>query len=160
MKFGDFLKELDMTEGRGTGIPIIRKEMAKNGSPEPRFETDENYSYFITTLPIHLAFLSDDGINNGVSDGINIIENQKNKIVNLIRDGVSDGISDGINEIVNILLNVSGLSAIEIASRIDKSIPTVERYIRILRRRDIIEYRGSKKTGGYYLTDKAKDKLK
>jgi ATP-dependent DNA helicase RecG len=98
----------------------------------------EDYSYFITTLPIHPAFLPDDGINDGVSDGIN----------------------DGINEIVNILLNVSGLSAIEIASRIDKSIPTVERYIRILRRRDIIEYRGSKKTGGYHLTETAKDKLK
>jgi hypothetical protein len=27
-RIDDFLKELDMTEGRGTGIPIIRKEMA------------------------------------------------------------------------------------------------------------------------------------
>ena len=26
-RIGNFLKELDMTEGRGTGIPIIRKEM-------------------------------------------------------------------------------------------------------------------------------------
>ena len=31
---GDFLKKLDMTEGRGTGIPIIRREMTKNSSPE------------------------------------------------------------------------------------------------------------------------------
>jgi ATP-dependent DNA helicase RecG len=61
-----------MTEGRGTGIPTIRSEMAKNGSPEPLFETDEDYSFFITTLPIHPAFLSDDGVN----DGINIAENQ------------------------------------------------------------------------------------
>jgi ATP-dependent DNA helicase RecG len=55
-RIGDFLKELDMTDGR-TDIPIIRKERAKNGSPEPRFKTDENYSYFITTLPIRPAFL-------------------------------------------------------------------------------------------------------
>ncbi len=40
--------------------------MAKNGSPEPRFETDGDYSFFMTTLPIHLAFLVDDGVNEGV----------------------------------------------------------------------------------------------
>ena len=34
------------------GIPIIRREMAKNGSSEPRFEADDNYSYFVATLPI------------------------------------------------------------------------------------------------------------
>ena len=65
-RIGDFLKELDMTEGRGTGIPIIRREMAKNGSPEPRFETNDNYSYFITTLPIHPVFLVPNGVINGV----------------------------------------------------------------------------------------------
>jgi len=155
-RIGDFLKELDMTEGRGTGIPIIRKEMAKNGSPEPRFETDDNYNYFITTLPIHPAFLSDGGVNDGLNDGINIADNQNNTIIHAIRDGLNDG----LNEIVNILLNVSGLNATELAFRIEKSIPTIERYIRILRKKEIIEYRGSKKTGGYYLTEKAKNKLK
>ena len=160
-RIGDFLKELDMTEGRGTGIPIIRREIAKNGSPEPRFETDDNYSYFITTLPIHLVFLIDDG---GINGGVKNINNQEDKMNELIyggvNGGVNDGINDGINEIVSILLNTSCLSAIEIARRIDKSLPTVERYIRKLRKKEIIEYRGSKKTGGYHLTEKAINKLK
>ena len=99
-RIGDFLKELDMTEGRGTGIPIIRKEMKKNGSPEPRFETDEYYSYFITTLPIHPAFLLndgvDDGINDGVDGGIKQIENQSDKINKLIRGGINGGINGGL----------------------------------------------------------------
>ena len=76
-RIGDFLKELDMTEGRGTGIPIIRKEMKKNGSPEPRFETGDDYSYFITTLPIHPLFLASGGVNGGVDEGVS--------------DGVNDG---------------------------------------------------------------------
>jgi hypothetical protein len=38
--------------------------------------------------------------------------------------------------------------------------PTVKHYIRILRKKDIIEYRDSKKTGGYHLTEIARDKLK
>ncbi|WP_421811312.1 ATP-binding protein [Flagellimonas sp.] len=30
-RLGDFLKELDLTEGRATGIPIIRKTLRENG---------------------------------------------------------------------------------------------------------------------------------
>ena len=39
-RVGEFLKELDMTEGRGTGIPRMLKELKKNGSPLPIFHTD------------------------------------------------------------------------------------------------------------------------
>jgi ATP-dependent DNA helicase RecG len=54
-RVGDFLKELDLTEGRGTGIPKIRKAMRDNGSPPARFETDRSKTYFLTTLPVHQA---------------------------------------------------------------------------------------------------------
>ncbi len=52
-KIGGFLKELKLTEGRGTGLPIIHSSMEENGSPPPIFETDENNSYFLCILPIH-----------------------------------------------------------------------------------------------------------
>jgi ATP-dependent DNA helicase RecG len=52
-RIGDFLKELHLTEGRGTGIPKIRNAMEKNGSPEPIFETDNDRNYFLTVLEIH-----------------------------------------------------------------------------------------------------------
>lgn len=52
-RIGEFFKELDLTEGRGTGIPKIRKVMAGNGSPEPSFSTDEIRSHFLAVLPIH-----------------------------------------------------------------------------------------------------------
>ena len=39
-RIGDFLKELDLTEGRGTGIPKIRHALKKNYSLKPIFETD------------------------------------------------------------------------------------------------------------------------
>ncbi len=54
-RIGDFLKELHLTEGRCTGIPKIQRSMRDNGSQEALFETDENRSYFLTTLPIHPA---------------------------------------------------------------------------------------------------------
>ena len=49
----EFLKELEMTEGRSTGIPKILKEMAANGSPAPLFETDDDRLSFVIRLPRH-----------------------------------------------------------------------------------------------------------
>lgn len=52
-RIGDFLKELEITEGRSTGIPKILRAMKKNGSPAPEFEFDEDHSYFLVRLPVH-----------------------------------------------------------------------------------------------------------
>jgi len=50
---GDFLKELQLTEGRATGFPKIYDAMKRNGSPEPAFETDDERTYFLAILPVH-----------------------------------------------------------------------------------------------------------
>lgn len=52
-RIGEFLKELDLTEGRCTGIPKICQAMAQNGSPPPRFSTDDGRTYFLAELPVH-----------------------------------------------------------------------------------------------------------
>ncbi|KOH45966.1 ATP-binding protein [Sunxiuqinia dokdonensis] len=154
------MKELDMTEGRGTGIPIIRREMERNGSPEPRFETDENYSYFITTLPIHPAFFAEDEISEGVNKGVKTNDSQHDNALRLIREGVNEGVNENVYDIISILTNVAGLNAVEIASRTKRGLSTIERYLRLLRKKEIIEFRGAPKTGGYHLTEKAKKLLK
>jgi len=57
-RIGDFLKELGLTEGRGTGLPKIYEEMEKNGSPKPIFQTDDEKTSFLSVLPIHPDFIS------------------------------------------------------------------------------------------------------
>ena len=52
-RIGEFLKELELTEGRCTGIPKIRAAMTANGSPAPKFSTDEERTYFLVELPVH-----------------------------------------------------------------------------------------------------------
>ena len=52
-RIGDFLKELQLTEGRGTGFPAIYDALEANGSPKPVFETDEESTYFLTTILAH-----------------------------------------------------------------------------------------------------------
>ena len=56
-RIGEFLKELELTEGRATGIPKIFRVMAENGSPKPVFETDDERTYFMIRLPIHQGSL-------------------------------------------------------------------------------------------------------
>ena len=52
-RIGEFLKELDLTEGRSTGVPKILKAMAANGSPAPVFETDDDRTAYLIRLPVH-----------------------------------------------------------------------------------------------------------
>ena len=57
-RIGEFLKELDLAEGRNTGMPAIIRACEGNGSPLPRFETDEDRRQLRVVLPIHPAFLA------------------------------------------------------------------------------------------------------
>ncbi|MDE7080351.1 MAG: putative DNA binding domain-containing protein [Muribaculaceae bacterium] len=50
-RLGDFLKELDLTEGRATGIPTIQKALRENGSEKASIETDADRTYFLMTIP-------------------------------------------------------------------------------------------------------------
>jgi ATP-dependent DNA helicase RecG len=54
-RIGEFLKELELSEGRGTGIPKILESMRANASEEPIFETDPNRTSFLVRLPIREA---------------------------------------------------------------------------------------------------------
>ena len=55
-RIGEFLKELDLAEGRSTGVPKILRAMRDNGSPPPRFETDDDRTWFRVRLPAHPSF--------------------------------------------------------------------------------------------------------
>ncbi|WP_371867646.1 Fic family protein [Duganella guangzhouensis] len=52
-RIGEFLKELELTEGRFTGVPKILKSMLANGSPSPQFETDDDRIAYVIRLPVH-----------------------------------------------------------------------------------------------------------
>ncbi|MCX7049819.1 MAG: putative DNA binding domain-containing protein [Candidatus Sumerlaeota bacterium] len=52
-RIGEFLKELRLAEGKGTGLPKIYNSMEQNGSPRPVIEFDEHRTYFRMLLPAH-----------------------------------------------------------------------------------------------------------
>jgi ATP-dependent DNA helicase RecG len=83
-RIGEFFKELELTEGRGTGIPKIKRVIVSNGSPEPSFSTDDIRSHFLVVLPIHAEFLHGVDI---ASDQIVSISPMESKILELLGTG-------------------------------------------------------------------------
>lgn len=67
-RLGDYLKELQLSEGRATGIPTIQDELRKNGSEPTRIETDEGRTYFLIEIPCR------DGFENAI--------NPQNEVIN------------------------------------------------------------------------------
>ena len=111
-RLGEFLKELDLTEGRATGIPTIQEELRDNGSPQATIETDEERTYFLIDIPCHPDFVVDKVIFN--------------------RDGVKDGVKGGVKElseiqeiIISEIQNFPNITTSELSQRIDVKFRTV-----------------------------------
>ncbi len=80
-RLGDFLKELDLTEGRATGIPTIQKALKDNGSSPAVIDTDDERTYFLMTIPCRDGFINEDvnatgGVVNYIGDGFRQILGQ------------------------------------------------------------------------------------
>ena len=68
---------------------------------------------------------------------------------------IIDRIADeGVNELESLIRTFlekkPGAKGYEIAEYIQKGAATTERYLRSLKDKELIEYKGSRKTGGYY----------
>ena len=87
-RLGDFLKELDLTEGRSTGVPTIQAKLAANGSPRATFETTDDRLTFLIHMPIHKAFISENcGSDCESGCEIQLTERQRKILVLLQEDG-------------------------------------------------------------------------
>ena len=138
-RLGDYLKELQLSEGRATGIPTIQDELRKNGSEPARIETDEGRTYFLIEIPCREGFENETDAKNGTINGtINGMINEREAAL--------------IAEIAK----QPGIKKNELAEKLDLSVRTISRILQNLSSDSLglIEYSGSKKTGGYVLTEK------
>ena len=95
-RIGDFLKELQLTEGRGTGFPAIYGALEANGSPKPIFETDDISSYFLAIIPAHS--LADKIFTKPSADiDIKLTFSNINDLIDFANQ-VSDQVSDILNK--------------------------------------------------------------
>ncbi len=113
-RLGEFLKELELTEGRATGIPTILKALKDNGSPEPRFYTDEDHTFFEIELFIHPAFIEKTPFSPDLStikwdfQGIDTILNQLIEYSADIVGGIAEGIANKAYNADNLIIEITG----------------------------------------------------
>lgn len=90
------------------------------------------------------------------NEGINASNGGINEGINASSGGICGGINasgEGITVVIlKSIWGKPGIRVPEIASEVSRSKKTVERVVARLREHGLIEYRGSKKTGGYYAT--------
>ena len=139
-RIGEFLKEMHLTEGRNTEFRKIRNALRNNGSPEPLFETDEERTYFATTLFFHPDFVrseTDEQENDRINDRINDRDMEK--------------FSAHDWAVFEIIQQNPDLTVALIASQLGVSESTVRRAIRKLRSNGFIQREGSNKKGTWII---------
>ena len=135
-RIGEFLKEIDLSDKKSTGITKILRTLKLNGSPPPEFETNDERDYLIVTIRQHEAFRTDGTISEGANEGVN--------------EGANEGVNEGVNhqtQIIKVMEGMPNITVKQIAERIGVSITTIEREIRVMKKNDMIKFIGPKKSG-------------
>ena len=68
-----------------------------------------------------------------------------------VNEPVNEPVNDVLRDILEFIKNNPGIKKPAIITHIGKSKATLTRYLKQLVEQNLIEYRGSDKTGGYYL---------
>ena len=66
-------------------------------------------------------------------------------------EGINEGINEGLETLLRYISNNEGLRANQLSTALNTPKKTIERWIYNLKSKNKIEFKGSKKTGGYYL---------
>ena len=168
--------DMHLIEHYGSGIRRIKDECTKNGNKPP--EWSQNYGSFITVYKSRLGLEGVKGTDevvgeadnkpdvkrttNGSLDPVNEVVNSTNGTINdTIKQGCdttndttnasNDTINDTIKQkLLDTINHCQGMKRSALAEAIHRSIPTIARLLAELEQEGKIEYRGSKKTGGYY----------
>lgn len=119
-RIGEYLKELKLTEGRGTGIPKIKRVCTENGSPLPIIHTDQQRSFFVFELLVHQKYRGRiDHVKKQESDQVqNTTGKELSRISRFLSDQVSDQVSDQMQKLL-LLLKDEPLSRKEIMERLN-----------------------------------------
>ena len=153
-RLGDFLKELDLTEGRSTGIPTIQAKLMENGSPRAIFETTDDRLTFLTTIPVHEGCMMSSEISSEISSETSSETSSESSILKLI-DGLdknrysTERNVDTKDLIIEMVKQNPQVTTAEIAMHLNMSSRGVEKQIRRLREHGIIKRIGGR-FGGHW----------
>ena len=108
--------------------------------PEPEFDFVTNFVCLTIKFKSPLKpYVSGGGVNGDVNGDVNGGVNGDVKALTLSQKRVYDVVHEN-----------PGMNTKQIADMLKKSPRTVEKHLAFLKKKGLIEYRGSDKTGGYY----------
>jgi ATP-dependent DNA helicase RecG len=125
-----------LMEAWGRGIPDIFDLCKENGLPKPEFELANGYVYLTIRFKHSLTPYLSGGVNGGVNDGVN---------------SEADMLGESLKQVYYLIQGNPGIKANQLAEKLGRSINTIEKQLSQLKKKSLIEYRGSAKTGGYYV---------
>lgn len=123
-----------VSEGWGRGILDIYELCKEAGLPEPEYDFVQNFVCLTIRFKTPITpYVSGGGELNGG-----------------IRGGLNGGLNDGQKKTLEYICQHECCNTKQISIGLDVPFDTIEKQIRILLKKGLIEHRGSKKTGGYY----------
>ncbi|MBI4309250.1 MAG: putative DNA binding domain-containing protein [Candidatus Omnitrophica bacterium] len=158
-RLGDFLKELELTEGRCTGFPKIRRALKNNGSPAPVFETDNDREYFMTTLKINPRAQEMAKIITPMGGGKVIEIDSENRVVETgektrVETRVETRVKTG-EKILQIMKENPAVTIPEIAKFTGLTVKGVEWNLKALKKKELLRRVGSTKGGHWEIVPKS-----
>ena len=169
-RLGDFLKEMELTEGRSTGVPTIQEKLANNGSPRATFETTEERLTFLIHIPVHPLCNNQLVVRNetqpsgsektdsssektGASSEKKGTSSEKKGASSEKSSEKTGASSEKPHDLIQIILDAirmdAKVSAAEIAMQVGVSARAVEKRIRTLRENGVIRRIGPDKGGSW-----------
>lgn len=134
-----FLHEYDYVQEFGEGIDRMYNEMENAGLPAPEY-TDN-------------AFMLNVTIKNGVT---NEVINDKNEVINEVINDKNEVINDTLSDNEQILYNVisvnPNITKLEMKAQTNLSMSTIDRNIKSLKEKGILQRVGSNKAGNWIIT--------
>lgn len=136
-RLGEFLKELNLTEGRATGIPTIQQKLQENGSPRATIETDEERTFFLIDIPCNQYCL-----------GVPILKDDKKDD----KKGEKKELTDIQRVLISFISENDKITISEMARKTALSESTISREIKRLRvDHKILNREGGRKNGHWVI---------
>lgn len=159
-RLGEYLKELDMTEGRSTGIPTIQNALENNGSPRATIVTDEDRTFFRIAIPCHEA--SGNIIADIAHKDDSLRASRRGALKNGLKSTLQTTLESALQtvpksalKILEQIQNNSHVTMTEIAHLTGYSRRWVAQTMKRLREQNIIRRVGSDKTGYWEIINKS-----
>ena len=128
-------------ESWGSGVKRMVDACRAQGVPEPEYVENGGFVMIVFRRPVK---------ENGIDDSE---KDNQNSALNGPVNGPVNGLSGSLKEVYLIVLNNPGIKIKQVADLRHKSESTVKKQLATLKKMNLIEYRDSDKTGGYYIKE-------